>query len=420
MEGVGWTDCIRPAEAAHRDVNARARDSIMHEAGNIADQLVHLGRPANRKVRPVNLPMDFASTYVFDTLADFEAARAVRYEKGQINYGRYGTESTFALEEMVANLEGGHGAIAVSSGLTAVTMAILPFVGAGRHILVADTVYGPTRHFCDDILARMGVATTYYDPLIGAGIADLVRPETALIFLESPGSNTFEVQDVRGIADVARRHGIVTVIDNTWATPVNFRPITLGVDVSVHAGTKYLSGHSDVMIGLIVATKEKYDVIRRVTLALGERASPAEIFLTLRGLRTLALRMERHGKTAVALAKFLRDQPQVARVLHPALPECSGHEIWKRDFSGSSGVFSFVLKPCDKRALAAFVDGLELFGIGLSWGGYESLILPADVSASRSAVPFDAQGWLVRISAGLEDEASLIADLRHGLARLAT
>lgn len=389
----------------------------MKRRADLLDKLTHLGRPRARRPRPVNLPMEFASTYLFDSLEEFEAARAARFEKGQLNYGRYGTETTYALEEMIADLEGGYGAIAVSSGLTAIALAILPFVATGRHILVADTVYGPTRHFCDAILQRMGVSTTYYPPGIGADIEELARPETCLIFLESPGSNTFELQDASAVARVARSRGIVTVIDNTWATPLNFRPIEHGINIVVHAGTKYLSGHSDVMIGLIVADGQNYDPIRRTSLALGERASPAEVFLTLRGMRTLEVRMERHGATALALAKWLKAQPEVDRVLCPALPQCPGHAIWKRDFDGISGVFSFVLKPCSKDRLAALIDNLDLFGIGLSWGGYESLILPADVTASRTAAPWTTPGRLVRISAGLESPASLIADLQAGFER---
>lgn len=385
---------------------------------DISDRLVHLGRDPHANGGGVNLPMYFSSTVLFKSLAEFKAARNHRYEQGRLYYGRYGTPATFQLEDMMAKLEDGHGAVVVSSGLTAITLALLAFIKSGDHLLVADTVYGPARHFCDFVLSRMGVTTSYYDPMIGSGIAKLVRPETALIFMESPGSNTFEVQDVGAIAAVARSRNIVTIIDNTWATPLFFKPLRLGVDVSVHAGTKYLTGHSDAMIGVIVATERHYQTIRRMTLAVGDRSGPEEIFLTLRGLRTLGVRMERHQSSGLALAESLARQPEVARVLHPALSSCPGHEIWRRDFSGAAGLFSFRLKPCSERALAAFVDGMKIFSIGLSWGGYESLILPAEPQRSHPSPHPDETGPLVRISAGLEAPASLVADLEAGFSRL--
>lgn len=384
---------------------------------SINHDLLHLGRPEG-PVRPVNTPIEMASTYLFDSLADYEAARAARFEPGTLNYGRYGTQSTFALEAMMAKLEGGHGCVAVSSGLTAVTMAIMPFVSSGCHILIANSVYGPTRGFCSDVLSRMAVTAEYFDPMIGADIASLLRPETSAIVLETPGSGTFEVPDLRAIAAVARKAGVVTIVDNTWATPTYLRPLELGLDISVHSGTKYLSGHSDVMIGLITANEACFDRIRRSTLAFGERASPTEIFLTLRGLRTLGVRMERHAASGIKVANWLANQKRVRSVLHPALPDCPGHDIWKRDFDGAAGVFSFIMDPVTKPALADFIDKLELFGIGLSWGGFESLILPVDVSAVRTAPRWSQDGQIIRLSIGLDDPDALITDLAAGFDRL--
>lgn len=361
--------------------------------------------------------MYFSSTILFESYAEFKAARDHRYEQGRLYYGRYGTPATFELEAMLARLEHGYGAIVVSSGLTAITLALLAFVKSGQHILMSDSVYGPARHFCDFALSRMGIETTYYDPLIGAGIESLVRPDTAVIFMESPGSTTFEVQDVGAIAVVARSRNIVTIVDNTWATPLFFQPLCHGVDVSVHAGTKYLTGHSDAMIGTIVTTERHYDTVRRMTLAVGDRSGPEEVFLTLRGLRTLDVRMERHQATALTLAKWLAYRPEVVRVLHPAFTSCPGHEIWKRDFKGASGLFAVRLRPCSERALAALVDNMKMFSIGLSWGGYESLILPAEPVRSFPQHA-DEKGPLVRINAGLESSASLIADLEAGFDRL--
>lgn len=384
---------------------------------SIDHDLLHLGRPQGA-VRPVNTPIEMASTYVFESLADYEAARAARFESGTLNYGRYGTPTTFALESMMAKLEGGHGCVVVSSGLTAVTMALMPFVSSGCHILIANSVYGPTRGFCTDVLSRLGVKAEYFDPMIGDGIAALLRPETSAIVLETPGSGTFEVPDLRAIAAVARKAGVVTMVDNTWATPVFLRPLELGIDISVHSGTKYISGHSDLMIGLITANEACFDRIRRNSLAFGERASPAEIFLALRGLRSLGLRMRQHAASGIKVATWLAGQKRVRRVLHPALPSCPGHDIWKRDFEGAAGVFSFIMDAVDKPALTEFIDKLALFGIGLSWGGFESLILPVDVSAARTAPGWTQDGQIIRLSIGLDDPDALIADLAAGFARL--
>lgn len=318
----------------------------------------------------------------------------------------------------MAQLEGGQGCVTLSSGLSAVTTAILATARAGAHILVADTVYGPTRGFCDKVLAGYGVEVSYFDPMIGEGVGDLIRPETAAVVFEAPGSGTFEVPDIPAIARAARAQGAVSILDGTWATPVFCRPLTLGVDIVVHSGSKYILGHSDGMIGFIVANAEHYDTVRRMALALGDRAGSMDIFLALRGLRTLEMRMQHHYRNGLEIARWLHQQPQVARVLHPALESCPGHSFWARDFSGAGGLFSVVMKTSDPTKVRAFVDGLKHFAIGLSWGGFESLALPVDPRGLRSATSWDEQGALIRFSIGNENLDTLMADLKQGLKAL--
>lgn len=375
------------------------------------------GRTPEANFGIVNPPVYHASTVLFPSLDALDASNKVR-EPGKVYYGRYGTPTTFALEDAVAALEGGYRAIAVSSGVAAITAAILAFVKPGDHVLMVDSVYGPTRRFCNSMLARFGVTTTFYDPLVGAGIAELIRPTTRVIFLESPGSLTFEVQDVPAIVTAAKKAGVVTIIDNTWATAVYFKPIALGVDVSVQSATKYISGHSDLMMGIITTTDHTFAPIRQTLTELGHHAAPDDCYLAQRGLRTLAVRLKRHGETGIALAEWLRRQPEVIRIHHPALPGDPGYDLWRRDFTGTSGLFAFQLAPVSRPALAAMMDGLELFGMGYSWGGYESLLLPTDPTPIRTARPWRAEGQLMRVHAGLEDPADLIADLERGLERL--
>jgi cystathionine beta-lyase len=284
---------------------------------------------------------------------------------------------------------------------------------------MVDAAYRPTRKFCDNVLTRFGIETTYYDPLIGAGIVGLMRPNTKVVYMESPGSLTFEVQDAAAIVAAAHAGGAVAVFDNTWATPLYFKPFDHGIDVSVHAATKYIAGHADAMLGVIVAPDEKtFRVVKSCAVALGNGAAPDDCYLGLRGLRTLAVRLERHEETGLKLARWLKARPEVARILHPALPDDPGHELWKRDFSGANGLFSVVLEPCSDEALAAMLDGMELFGMGFSWGGYESLILPISSDIVRTASEWSEPGPVVRIHAGLEDPDDLIADLERGLKRL--
>ena len=323
------------------------------------------------------------------------------------------------MESAVARLQGGADSVCVSSGLAAITCAILALVEAGDHILDTDTAYLPTRKFCDGTLRRLGIETTYYDPRVGADIASLFRPKTRLVFAESPGSLTFEMQDIPAIAAAAKAAQVALVTDTTWATPLNFKPFDLGVDIAVEAGTKYIVGHSDVMMGLITSTADHEEAVRRTVRELGVTSGPDDVYLALRGLRTLAVRLERHEKTALALAQWLSRRPEVDRVLYPALPEHADHEIWKRDFSGACGLFGVVLnEPYSKTAVAAMLDELSLFGIGASWGGYESLVIPAYPEKSRSATTWSAPGPLLRIHAGLEDPDDLIADLEAGFERL--
>ncbi len=380
--------------------------------------LGHLGRDPAANHGVVNPPVYHASTLLSGTLAAFRDKRRDPFDKGHTSYGRMGTPTTFALEDAAAGLDGGYGAIATPNGMAAIVGAVSAFVAQGDHILVSDSVYQPNRRFCEDFLARMGVETTFYDPRIGAGITQLMRPKTKVIFLESPGSHSFEVQDVPAIAAAARAGGAVSIIDNSWATPLYFRPFSHGVDISVYAATKYIVGHADAMMGLIVTGEAHYRRVRRNTAVLGYSAAPDDVYLALRGLRTLSVRLARHQETGFTLARWLQGRPEVARVLHPGLPGDPGHEIWRRDFAGASGLFGVVFTPCSEAALAAFIDGLELFGLGASWGGYESLVMPSDITASRSATTWDEPGPTLRIHAGLEDPEDLIADLAAGLARM--
>jgi cystathionine beta-lyase len=378
--------------------------------------LAHAGRDPRAQYGIINPPVYHASTIVFPTVEAMEQAQKRRFFT--YTYGRHGTPTTTALEEAFARLEGGWRAIAVPSGLAAIVGAIMGFVRTGDHILVIDNVYAPTRKHCDDVLKRFGVAVTYFDPLIGAGVAGLMRPETKLVFTEAPGSHTFEMADIPAIAKAAHAGGAKVLMDNTWATPLYCKPFALGVDVAVHAATKYVVGHSDAMLGIIDCTEETFLTVRNAVAQLGYSAAPDDVYLGLRGLRTLSVRLERHQRNALELARWLQTRPEVERVMYPALPQDPGHAIWKRDMTGASGLFGVVLKPCPKKALSAMLDGLELYGMGASWGGYESLILPSHLEGVRTATRWTAPGPAVRIHVGLEDPRDLIADLERGFARL--
>jgi cysteine-S-conjugate beta-lyase len=304
------------------------------------------------------------------------------------------------------------------SGLAAITLALLAAVKAGDHILVTDSIYRPTRNFCDSLLKRMGVETTYYDPWIGAGIESLIRPNTSVIFLESPGSQSFEIQDIPAIVAVAQAKGLCTILDNTWATPLYLSAHALGVDMSVEAGTKYLSGHSDLLLGLVSANARWFKPLRATYDAFAMCPGPEDVFLALRGMRSMELRLREAERQGLAVAHWLAARKEVASVLHPALPSCPGHAIWKRDFSGASGLFSVLLAPCSQKALAAFLDGLQLFGMGYSWGGFESLVIPFDCRTYRTATRWDPPGPALRFSIGLEDIEDLKVDLEAGFERM--
>jgi cystathionine beta-lyase len=379
--------------------------------------VTHLGRHPRRFQGAVNTPVVRASTILFETVADLE--RAGRGEYDGLTYGLHGVPTVRDFQEALAALEGGDAALAVPSGLAATTLPLLAFVQPGDHVLVTDVVYGPTRRFCDNHLRRLGVDVEYYDPLLGGDIARLFRPATRAVFLESPGSLTFEVQDVPAIAAAARSRGIVTMLDNTWATPLGFRAFDHGVDVSVHAATKYIGGHSDVLLGAIVANAAAIGPLRRLWTDIGVTASPDDCFLGLRGLRTLAVRLAAHQRAALEIATWLRERPEVADVLYPALPGAPGHALWRRDFLAASGLFGVVLEPVAKARVDAMLDGMQLFGMGWSWGGFESLIIPTWPQPSRSVTGFAPSGPCLRLLIGLEDPSDLIADLAAGFARLA-
>ncbi len=382
--------------------------------------VVHSGLHPERHHGAVNPPVFHASTILSETVAEFRRRRQNWIlEQPGTYYGRFGTPTIEALQEAIAALEGGHRSVVYPSGLAACAGALLAFLSAGDHLLMSDTVYGPTRNFANGFLKRFGVSTTFFDPLVGRSIESLIRPETRVIYLESPGSLTFEVQDVPAIAEAARRRGITVIADNTWGTPLYFKPFAHGVDVSVQAATKYIVGHSDAMLGAITCTKEAWPGLKRSTHELGQTAGPDDVYLGQRGLRTLAVRLKQHWKAGVALAEWIARQPEVERVLHPALPGDPGHALWKRDFTGACGLFGVVLKEgVTERALSSMIDGLELYGIGSSWGGFESLIVPFDPRETRTATKWPHKGPCFRIHAGLENEEDLIADLEAGFERL--
>ena len=377
-----------------------------------ATEVVHSGRHPFAHHGFVNTPAYRGSTVLFPTVA------ALEDYKLPYTYGRRGTPTVKGLEEAISRLEGGAATWLTASGYQAVTTSILAFAEAGDHILMVDTVYQPTRRFCDTLLKKLGVETEYYDPLIGAGIERLIRPNTRLIFTESPGSQTFEVQDIPAIAAVAKRHGLWLLMDNTWASPLYFKPFAHGVDVSIQAATKYIVGHADAMLGAITANERARRFVNLAKEALGVCPGSEETYLGARGLRTLDVRLQRHWHSGLEIARWLEARPEVSRVLHPALESHPGHAIWKRDFLGASGLFGVILKPAPKAAVAAMLDGLKLFGMGYSWGGYESLIIPFDASSYRTATKWQPEGPALRLHIGLEDVADLKADLAVGFDRL--
>lgn len=384
---------------------------------NEATRIVTAGRRKEWTQGIVNTPVWRASTILYDDVAHLRAGGG-RDTHHRLFYGRRGTPTQWSLADALTELEpGAEATLLYPSGLAAIAAALLAVLSTGDHLLVPDSAYDPTRAFADGMLKRMGISTTYYDPLIGAGIEALCTERTRAIVLESPGSLTFEVQDIPAIVAVAKARGIATLLDNTWATPLLLPAIAMGVDYSILACTKYVVGHSDVMLGSVTAAKGKYAALRDASYQLGQTASPDDAWLGSRGLRTMAVRLRQHGESALKIAQWLSTRPEVARVLHPALPDCPGHAVFKRDFRGASGLFSFVLRGGDEESRAALIDGLTHFGIGYSWGGYESLAIPVDPQKIRTATRWQAEGPAVRLQIGLEDADDLIADLEAGLAR---
>lgn len=381
-------------------------------------KFVNAGRKSKFTRGVVNPAVERASTVVFDSVKEMKHATANK-TKEVLYYGRRGTTTSFAFSDAMLEIEGGAGCALYPCGTAAITSAILSFVKSGDHILMVDTTYEPTRDFCQKILKNMGVETTYYDPLIGAGIEALIKENTAIIFLESPGSITMEVQDVPAIAKVAHQHNCIVMLDNTWGAGINFQPFDYGVDISIQAATKYIVGHSDVMLGTAVATEEYWPQLRENSYTLGQCTSPDDLYLALRGIRTLGVRMKQHQESALKVASWLQTRPEVETVLHPALESCPGNEFFERDFTGSNGLFSFVLNKGNQAGLTALLDGMKHFKMGYSWGGFESLILGISSGKSmRSATEWKYEHPLIRLHIGLEDVDDLIADLEQGFERL--
>lgn len=382
-----------------------------------ATQIVTAGRNKTFTQGIINPPVYRASTVVFDTLEDMRFAIKNK-TNGTLFYGRRGTPTHFAFQQAISELEGGVGTALYPSGAAAISASLLSFLQAGDHLLMVDTAYEPTRDLCDKLLAGFGVSTTYYDPMVGAGIAELIQPNTKVLFLESPGSITMEVQDVPTLCAIAHEHDLVTILDNTWSSPINSRPFDMGVDVSIQAATKYIVGHSDVMMGTATANEKCWETLREHSYLMGQTTSPDDVFLAARGLRTLGVRLAQHQKNALEVAHWLAARPEVDHVRHPMFDTCPGHEFFKRDFSGANGLFSFVLKQGTPKAMQAFVEDMSFFKMGFSWGGFESLILSVSgINRIRTATAWDSTKPLIRLHVGLEDPADLIADLEQAFAR---
>ena len=379
-------------------------------------KLINAGRKSQWTRGVVNPPVERASTVVFNSVKEMKHATANKTNQ-VLFYGRRGTSTSFAFSDAMTELEGGAGCAIYPSGTAAITNAILAFVKTGDHILMVDSTYEPTRDYCDKILAKLGIETTYYDPLIGSGIEALIKANTRVVFLESPGSVTMEVQDVPAIAEVAHRHNCIVMLDNTWSAGVNFQPFDYGVDVSIQAATKYIVGHSDVMLGTATANAEHWPQLRESSYIMGQCTSPDDLYLAMRGIRTLSVRLQQHQASALKIAHWLSTRPEVETILHPALPSCPGHEAFKRDFTGSNGLFSFVLNKGNQAALTAFLDSMEHFKMGYSWGGFESLVLGiSKVNNMRTATTWPYQFPLIRLHVGLENVDDLIDDLAQGFA----
>ncbi|MEZ8033670.1 MULTISPECIES: cystathionine beta-lyase [Vibrio] len=386
---------------------------------NKTTKLITAGRDKKWTNGVVNPPVQRASTVVFNSVEEKRKATINRANK-TLFYGRRGTNTHFAFQDAMVEVEGGAGCALYPCGTAAISNAILSFVETGDHILMVDTCYEPTRDFCDTIMKKMGVETTYYEPTIGEGIQDLIKPNTKVLFTESPGSVTMEVQDIPTLARIAHEHDIIVMLDNTWAAGVNFSPFDFGVDISIQAATKYIVGHSDVMLGTAVANEKCWDQLREQSYLMGQCVSPDDAYLGLRGIRTLDVRLRQHAESSLKVAKWLETRPEIDHVRHPALESCPGHEFFKRDFTGGNGLFSFVLKNSNTKATTALLDGMTHFSMGYSWGGFESLILanePSSFNSLRTVANPNFEGTLIRVHIGLEDVDDLIADLEAGLER---
>lgn len=382
-------------------------------------QLVSAGRHPERFGGLVNTPICRASTILAGTMAQWEDMKRARaaQEPGATTYGRYGTATAHAFEEAMAELEGGYRSLVFPSGLAAIATALTALLKTGDHILVPYSAYSPTRSFLEGVLGRYGVQVQVYEPACGISIESLMQPNTRVVFVESPGSETLEIQDIPAIVAAAHAHGAWVVMDNTWATPLFFKAFKHGVDVSIHAATKYIVGHSDAMLGVVTCNEITWPKIRETAENMGQTASPDDIFLALRGLRTMGVRLQKHMESGLRVARWLQEQPEVEAVVHPALPSHPGHAIWKRDFKGASGLFTVVLRANGDKSVAAFVDALRHFGLGVSWGGYESLAIPFS-PGKHHGDRWRHKGRAVRMHVGLEDPEDLIADLKQGLAAM--
>ena len=389
----------------------------MSKDDKLATQIVSVGREKKFTKGIINPPVFRASTVVFDTMDEMRFAIKNK-TNGEMFYGRRGTPTHFAFQQAICELEGGAGTALYPSGAGAISSALLAFLKSGDHLLMVDTAYEPTRDLCNKMLAGFGIETTYYDPMIGDGIRELIRPNTKVLFLESPGSITMEVQDVPTLSRIAHEHDVIVMLDNTWASPINSRPFDMGVDISIQAATKYIVGHSDVMLGTASANEQHWPQLREHSYLMGYCASADDAYTALRGLRTLSVRLKQHQQSALKVANWLAQRPEVETVLHPALPSHSGHSIFQRDFSGSNGLFSFVLKQGSQQQVEAFIEGMAHFKMGFSWGGYESLITATmKVQNLRTATTWPYSGPLIRLHIGLEDADDLLDDLAAAFQR---
>lgn len=391
----------------------------MKQGKKTDSRIVHSGRNPKSYGGLVNPPVHHISTVIYETVEKLVSRYDnITPDSRVMTYGTKGSPTSFTIEDAVAELEGGYRSISYPSGLAAVAGALLTFLKAGDHLLMTDSVYFPTREFCDSILKRFGVETTYYPPCIGSGIKDLIQENTTVIYTESPGSHTFEVQDIPAISRIAHEYQVKLLMDNTWASPIFFKPFAHGVDVSIQAATKYINGHSDVMLGMVTTNREDWEQLRNCTWHLGQCSGPDDLYLAQRGIRTLGVRMRQHQKNGLKVAEWLKKRPEVKKVLHPALPDDPGHSIWVRDFQGASGLFGIELEPVDFSKVEELLNSLELFSMGFSWGGFESLIVPSDVQKHRLPGNWKFEGPLLRLSIGLEDPEDLIQDLEQGLRKL--